>query len=385
MKKVLVISPLSTTDWGSTSAGGVDSVCQMLLKQLHQSPSNKFSYRVVAFDPMNKVIQEGVIEKLNSNLEIVKFNVKNDIKLNRFVPNLVYQNKKIKEQILDFSPDLIHSHLNSWVVCLGTNISKVLTLHSYKKICRKRGSFLNNFLYEIVIPFLANKSISRYTSVSEYLKYSVEGETKRQIDVVYNPIDDRYFKPVFRTNTRTIELVTCAVITKRKGIHHLVEVVKKLKEAKVPVRLKVIGPVSDSSYYEHLCKVIRQYGLVENIHFMGAKSTEEIINFYVNSDIGVFLSEEETFGLVPLEMIASKLPVICSNTGVISDLSKREQENELLNIVEPNDYLNIAKLVQRLNKHSQTYGNEMIKEEFSVESIINRYESIYLNELISND
>lgn len=55
MKKVLLIMPISTLNWGEKNAGGVDSVCQMLVRELaSRTQPLKYRYRVLAFDPKSK-------------------------------------------------------------------------------------------------------------------------------------------------------------------------------------------------------------------------------------------------------------------------------------------------------------------------------------------
>ncbi|MGL6172214.1 MAG: glycosyl transferase family 1, partial [Vibrio sp.] len=48
MKKILLIVPLTTLEWGTKNAGGVDSVCQMLVRELAQQ-ERPYHYRVLAF------------------------------------------------------------------------------------------------------------------------------------------------------------------------------------------------------------------------------------------------------------------------------------------------------------------------------------------------
>lgn len=385
MKKILVIAPLSTTNWGTVNAGGIDSVCQMLCKQLQLVPSNNFIYRIIAFDPLNKVIQEGKIEKINNNFEIIKFNIKKKNRLILQTPNLLYQILRIREQVSDYKPDLIHSHLNSWTIFLGSNAPIILTLHSYKKICRKRGNLLNNIFYELIIPFLSGQFVTRYTSVSEFLKNYVILETNKKIDVVYNPIDDKFFSNTTRKENDITQLVTCALITKRKGIHHSIKVVKRLVDLKIPAQLRIIGPISDKEYYNYLQEVVDRYDLGKHIFFIGPKSIDEIVEIYNDSDIGLFLSEEETFGLVPLEMMASNLSVICSETGVISDFSNRGKRYKPLNIVIPTEYDSIAELICNISTTKELCNNVFIRDAFSSSKVVSCYESIYLNEISHRD
>ena len=71
MRKILLVVPLTTLQWGSKNAGGVDSVCQMLVEQLTKS-SSLFHYRILAFDPKNEVEYDGKVLQLSDNVEVVR-------------------------------------------------------------------------------------------------------------------------------------------------------------------------------------------------------------------------------------------------------------------------------------------------------------------------
>jgi glycosyltransferase involved in cell wall biosynthesis len=130
-----------------------------------------------------------------------------------------------------------------------------------------------------------------------------------------------------------------------------------------------------------LNKLVHDKNLSKNVNFLGQKDIYSIINEYENSDIGIFLSAEETFGLVPLEMLASGLPVVCSETGIMSDLCKNNITLDSLEIVNADHYQDIAKRVLSLVRHcKQTTLNKsthFIKKNFSTSVISKAYELEY--------
>lgn len=382
MKKVLLVVPLSTLEWGSKNEGGVDSVCQMLVKGLQCRGNESYSYHIVAFDPSNELqlSDVGKTTKLNENVQVVTFRTGSQGGVYKLLPNLFYQLEIIKKELAAFEPDIIHVHLQSWSLLFGTNKPIVTTLHSFKKICRKKQSKFNNFLYEVIVPSLASLKVERYTCVSSQFRQMIKDEITQPIDVVYNPISEEYLSSstVCRHNNNVIRLVTCALLTRRKGIHHIIEVVKKLVDTGYLANLTVIGPISEKSYFEELNEQITKYGLAENVDFVGAKTTAEIINYYADSSVGIFLSQEETFGLVPIEMLASGLPVICTNTGVLHDLEHDNSKPKILHVFSKIDYLAIAKKIKEIHEcHSIKESSIFIKNRFSIASIIKEYETIY--------
>ncbi|MDA0127937.1 VpsD family glycosyltransferase [Vibrio sp. MarTm2] len=386
MNKVLLVVPLSTLKWGSKNEGGVDSVCQMLVKRLQLRDKESYVYRVIAFDPSNTLRPSecGKLIKLNNNVEVVRFRVNSQGLIFKLLPSILYHLWLIKKEAKCFQPDIIHVHQLSWSLLLGVGTPIITTLHSYKKICRKRLSKFNNFLYEVLVPYCAAFTANRYTCVSNQFRNEIKNDIIKPIDVIYNPISEKYFFSTReqQAGNKDIKLVTCALLTRRKGIHHVIEVVKKLVNLGHRTTLTVIGPISEKSYVNEIKESINDSHLSDYISFVGSKNTDEIIGYYQRSDIGIFLSKEETFGLVPLEMLASGLPVICTKTGVIGDIYKATR-NSSIKVVDENDYQSIIEHALALTKGGYSCPRQVVEECFDSEFILGQYESVYAKEIAS--
>lgn len=381
--KVLLIMPLSTMSWGTRSVGGVDSVCQMLVKELTTRKQTNYKYRVLAFDPSNSINNYGEIIQLSKSVEIVFYNINNRKKW----PNIVTQYNIINSHIKEFQPALIHSHLLSWIINTSINMPTLVTLHGYKKISRKNQGLINNLVFEQLVPFISRFIVDGYTCVTKNFQIEIEKTINKPISVIYNPIEDAYFRNAARINGigEGFSIVTCALLTKRKGIHHVLEVLKQLNIKGHRSTLTIIGSSSEPSYVDSLNEFIRLNNLIVQVVFTGHKNTDEIIEIYKESDLGIFLSEEETFGLVPLEMLANGLPVIASKTGVMQDFILDELHINKLVIVEYSDYEKVVNEIIsfRNTNHFISGQNPIVEvnELFSVSSIVNQYEDTY-NQLL---
>lgn len=378
MKKVLLIVPLSTLDWGSKNTGGVDSVCQMIVKGLQEKKTADFYYRVVAFDPTNSINNTGTLSKLNDHLEVVQYNI-SDLTTSKWfkLPGILHQRKFIIEQNKLFNPDIIHSHFLSWFVAIGAKVTTLATLHNYKKIGRKPRGLLNNFLYEKVIPTVSPYFISSYTCVSGFLKQAIINDINKPISVIYNPVDTQFLDCVKEINNQPLTLVTCALLSAKKGIHHIIEVLALLKKQGIQAQLKVIGPATDSIYMSRLTKLIHARGVQDDVSFVGARVISEIVNIYASAHIGLFLSDEETFGLVPLEMLAASLPVIATETGIMTDFHNAKINIPGLTIANQADYQFIATKIKEIQSSNKPVDSAYVKDNFSVTAVIESYENEY--------
>ncbi|MGL4191908.1 VpsD family glycosyltransferase [Vibrio misgurnus] len=377
MKKILLIVPLTTLEWGTKNAGGVDSVCQMLVREL-ASKITQYHYRILAFDPTNQEPFTGQPIVLSEQVEVI-FAPANESRMGLPLPSIVTGWLRVREQIVQYQPDIVHAHMNSWMIGLGSQTKNILTLHSYKKIARKSVSFSNDFLYEKIVPLLSGFSSDIFTCVGSELKYFLSKDTKKSINVIYNPIDFRYFSDSKRNQLRNKEeiiLVTCALISRRKRVDLILGLVREIKKTGRKVTLRVIGPNVDHIYFSELEKLIGLWGLSDNVVFLGKLNQNQIIQQYNNADIGVFLSAQETFGLAPLEMLAAGLPLIATPVGI---LGERQDEFAKLGVVfmKESEQAAIAQCIDQIKLVNTHAARTYLREQFAVENVVEHYQSLY--------
>ncbi|GHX33804.1 glycosyl transferases group 1 family protein [Vibrio cholerae] len=122
MKKVLLIMPISTLNWGEKNAGGVDSVCQMLVRELaSRTQPLKYRYRVLAFDPKSQEQYTGRPIILSEQVEVI-FAPANESRIGLPLPGIVTGWLRVREQISNYKPDIVHAHMNSWMIGLEVEL-----------------------------------------------------------------------------------------------------------------------------------------------------------------------------------------------------------------------------------------------------------------------
>lgn len=377
MKKVLLVVPMSTIAFGSKNAGGVDSVCQMLVEQLATAGSTEFFYRVVAFDPFNSGKAEKTPVKLSENVEFVFFPAKEKM-YGLPVPGLISCNIRVMQQVAEFKPDIIHSHIGAWIFG-GVNVDRrISTFHSYKKVGRNPQSFLNDLVYECLIPKLIDVVATDYSVVGGLLLDTLQRDTKKNIQIVANPIASAFFNIQRESHpAQRLRFVTCALLTSRKRIDVSIRLLKQVRLLGIDAELVIIGPSTDQSYVGELKALVDSECLIEFVQFAGACSRSEILKYYQSAQLGLFFSIEETFGLAPLEMIAAGLPVVTSKVGV---LAERYDEFSKLPSVLVSDKLDVdllATQVCAMVSADTAAAKNFISSEYSVSRVVECYESLY--------
>jgi glycosyltransferase involved in cell wall biosynthesis len=125
---------------------------------------------------------------------------------------------------------------------------------------------------------------------------------------------------------------------------------------------------------EQLC---RNLDLCNNIRFIGKlKAVERVLSV---SDLFLLPSETESFGLVALEAMASKVPVVSSNSGGLSEVNIEGKTGFLLDV---KDIDGMAKkailLLADENKLEQFKENAFLHSmAFDLPNILPLYEKIY--------
>lgn len=377
MKKILLIVPLSTIEWGTKNAGGVDSVCQILIQELSQRSNSKFQYRILAFDPFSKVENCGEIINLSSHVEVVFFHA-NEKRWGLKLPSFISNSLRVLAQIKSFKPDVVHAHIASWLLGVSSDIKRVATLHSYKNIGRKPVSWANDFLYTKLMPIMSNLYIDCYSCVGNIIKEPLSKTTNKAISVIGNPIHDAFFlaKPKSYSGSEGIKLITCALVNRKKCIHRAIHLVDVLNKAKIEVSLVVIGPCIDKAYFLELKSQIKQLGVEDKIEFMGAQPQQKIVSEYKSAHIGVFFSSEETFGLAPLEMLASGLPLFTTSVGILSELKQAFEPLGVEYWDNMTEQQHIEAVLRLQNLDTQD-SIDYVKHNFLAKNVLNAYEALY--------
>lgn len=107
-------------------------------------------------------------------------------------------------------------------------------------------------------------------------------------------------------------------IEKRKNLHILINSLKLLPGIKF--NLTIIGKKIEEEYYEYIIAIINKMKLADKIDFKENLESSEIKSYYLNSDIMVFPSKWEGYGMVIAEAMAFGLPVIASNIPTSKEL-----------------------------------------------------------------
>ena len=162
----------------------------------------------------------------------------------------------------------------------------------------------------------------RVICCSYYMKEEIETTLEvpgDKLDVIANGIDPSKFdvtfdmadfrKTVAKPNEKIIFFVGRMV--REKGVQVLIQAVKELLPSYNDVKLVIVGGGDKS----HLYELVEELGVNDKVHFTGYVDDETLMKLYRVADVAVYPSLYEPFGIVALEAMAARVPVVVSAVG----------------------------------------------------------------------
>lgn len=245
---------------------------------------------------------------------------------------------KFKQVFNENQYDLIHVHHPFWMGWKGLRLGKkydlpvVLTYHTRLELYAHYLPFFNLIFKNIV----SHKMIKRFAqkcdaiisptyTAKEYLKNIGVSRKKYVIPTginreAYEKVTERSIEDIRNQYRSSNEILTCTVtrLSKEKNIYFLLNGIKKIKEeAELNFKHLIIG---DGGEFKAIEQYIVENDLEEYITLVGKIDPEEIIKYYIASDLFLFSSLSETQGMVIVEAMAGGCPVVALRASGIEDL-----------------------------------------------------------------
>ena len=170
-------------------------------------------------------------------------------------------------------------------------------------------------------------------------------------------------------------LTTLAI---RKNVYNVIRAMDVLvnRRGRKDIRLRIGGRGPDRDELE---KNAADLGLKEHVEFIGGMPDEDLPEFYRRARLVVYCPIDEPFGLVPLEALAQKTPVVVSNHGGPSEVVEHGVMGLHVNPFDPND---IADGIQALwddeskARAMAEAGCARIRGYYSLDAFVDRFQAL---------
>jgi glycosyltransferase involved in cell wall biosynthesis len=181
--------------------------------------------------------------------------------------------------------------------------------------------------------------------------------------VVHNGVNDKLFYPLssWKDQGRVVPVILyVGRLCEGKGVHILMDAMRILQERKVNVLCRVVGSSfsGDSKVTPYIRSLIKSSP--SNVEFMGYCIQTKIAEEYRISDIVCCPSIcQDAFPGVPLEAMASGIPVVATNVGGVPEIAV----DGGVMLVEPNSAVRLADALQKLVE------NKAVREKVAAEGL----------------
>jgi len=314
---------------------------------------------------------------------------------------LSWFNKKVMKEAIKFNPNIIIAH-----VYRHLHTAKALQLAKKLKKQRKCKVFLvthapfieknqtRTFLESLIVNFydrfISHPILNKFDKIITITKWENQyllklGCKKEKLVYIPNGIPDEFFKAK-KTKFRGKNIIFLGRISPIKNLEVLFKTIKILKDKKINIKLKIIGPV-EKKYGLKLAKLANSLNL---------NSKSKIIEFYPpiydldkkikklnEADIFVLPSKREAMPQALIEAMALGKIVICSKTQGGREIIKDKRNGFLFSSDDEKELADIISFcIKKQNKKKiDKIRNQARKtaENFSWKNLIKKLEKLFNN------
>jgi len=223
-------------------------------------------------------------------------------------------------------------------------------------------------------------AVSQFTA-NEMMR--VQGVEETKIRVIPNAVAKKFMTSNgFKTSSEHESpfLLTVGRLDARercKGIDEVLVATAELAEAFPDLRYIVVGNGDDRPRLERLAK---ELGISDRVSFKGTVTDDELMKLYRSCDIFVMPSSQEGFGIVFLEAMAFRKPVIGGNYGGTPEIIV---DNQTGFVVDYKDVESLKKRIQallvdpELRQRMGDAGRTRLEENYTFQALRTRFLSVF--------
>jgi glycosyltransferase involved in cell wall biosynthesis len=228
--------------------------------------------------------------------------------------------------------DIIHAH--DWLVAFSAKTLKysysiplVSTMHATEHgrnwgLHNDTQRYINNVEWWLTLEssmvivnseYMKNEVINVFQLADEKLKVIPNGIAIEKFIGIEKDIE---FRRKFAMDDEKVVFFVGRIVNE-KGVHVLIDAIPKVLQYCANTKFVIAGKGPQLDYLKWK---VWNANIHENVHFTGYIKDEELLKLYKCVDLAVFPSLYEPFGIVVLEGMVAKVPVVVSDTGGLNGI-----------------------------------------------------------------
>ena len=259
--------------------------------------------------------------------------------------------------------DIIHAH--DWLAypagMAAKRISgKPLVVHVHATDFDRSGGSVNPRVYaieregmEVADKIIAVSKLTKNTIIEKY------GIPKEKVKVVYNAVEsvfeDETVFPEKGINEKIV--IFLGRITMQKGPEYFIEAASLVLKKMNNIRFVMAG---SGDLMNSMVTHVAELGITDKFHFTGFLKGNDVTQMLQMTDVFVMPSVSEPFGIVPLEAMQSKVPVIISKQSGVAEILENTIKIDFWDTYAMADAIYALLNYQALSEHFKEKGKNEV-------------------------
>lgn len=288
------------------------------------------------------------------------------------------ENSVYKNILYTFKPHIVHSHrfLGEFLTSYYVNPEIHYVCHGHDNMIQlRRPTFKDLFSKEKLLMALERRHLilNKYRKVPTYFianspdtqvfyKRELPQEQQGNVSLIpygfnFNRFENPKPKSLHRGNI--LQFVNVGSFQVKKNQRFILDIALELKARSIAFEVHLLG---DGSERPRIEKLAQEKKLTECVHFHGMVNNVE--EWYRKADLYIHTAHYEPFGLVFLEAMAARLPVICLNGKGNAFIIENGKNGYIFNEEDPKQFADaIESLIQDPKAYSEmsAYAREYSK------------------------
>ncbi len=279
---------------------------------------------------------------------------------------------------------LVHTTADYGIFHSRKHTPLVVTFHNYilDRFMRGYSSLLQNIHYQTDLKLFARLTVKKAGAIAAVSRFTAD-LVKRdlnlsdEIRVIYNGVDQNLFTPGKthgRNKTKTVKVLFCGNLTRRKGAQWLAPIARKLNrniQILYTSGLRATGALANHPRLKNIGKVPHQ----------------QMPSVYQDADIFLFPTVREGFGLVAVEAMACCLPVVATDCSSLPELIDDGENGFLCPLGDVDAFAGKISFLAdspSLRREMGERNRARVEKNFNLEQMVRQYTELF-EEVLAKD
>jgi len=354
--------------------GGAERLAYDICYYLNQIP--EIDVKLITFkeNPLNKLCKDSFYKHIPSFYQ----------------PSITSRSKKsiekLQQFINSFNPDVVHSHLWETEMLLSKlkliNAKRIVHFHSNVKQLKKikipikKKDITNLYEKKIFVKSELDYILTISKDNLEYAKKVLPNSLRKKIIKLPNAINFNKFFSVKEKKHSELNLINVGSFKDVKNQSFALEVVKELAIMNYKVTIAFLG---DGPYLKKCRELAIKLSIAENVSFLG--NISNVKKYYEKANVYLHTAKHEGFGLVLLEAMATRLPVVSLDSKGNRDFIEHNKNGFIFKTQNAKIFANqILKLVKNKRLYNEIAINgQKTARNYDIKNYIENLLKIYKN------